>query len=229
MELSAAELAQVEDLWQRLRGEAPDLQTQVEALRRAQVHAALESERLQEIGADHDPSVNRGPRRTLAIVISVYCLLFVLMLLSPVGARGFEDAGVLFGVTAALFGPMVMAIWVFQRHLVVNVHGRRAVLAVTSAMCGIVLHRGLAWHYGHSALSTIVVDLLLIALATVNASPALRSGPLVAAMALLFIPPCVLWPVVIPPAGVLISCLMGGSVLVEWVFLGPAAKPRGSS
>ena len=212
------ELTAAEELWERMNSPDPLLQGQISQLRQRHQHQMLEQERLQQIGAANDPNVSKAARRALAIATAILSALFIAMLLSPIGQLGFSDPQILFFVSVALFAPMVLTIWLFRRAFIVNVHGQRAVLAVTSALTGMVLHRGLAWHFDQPAQVTIVVDMLLVALATINAAPSLRRGPLIAAVALLTIPVCVLVPDSFVTTGVLIGMVMGGSILYEWVF-----------
>ena len=148
--------------------------------------------------------------------------------MSPVGTAGFEDAQILFSVTAVMFAPMLLCIWLFRQRLAINVHGRRAVLSVGSAMAGIVLHRGLAAHYGQPAFEIILIDMLIIGIATVNSAPSLRSGPFIAAVALCCIPFSMVVPAGITAAGLLMCIVMGGALLYEWVivdrFRGPPSN-----
>lgn len=112
--------------------------------------------------------------------------------------------------------------------MAINVHGRRAVLSVGSAMAGIVLHRGLAAHYGQPAFEIILIEMLIIGIATVNSAPSLRSGPFIAAVALCCIPFSMVVPAGITAAGLLMCIVMGGALLYEWVivdrFRGPPSN-----
>ena len=193
----------------------PTLKERVETLRQAQANEELETARLRELGAANDPSVNPTARRKLAIGTFLLSLVFVFMSLSPLGMQGFEDGQLLFLVSALLLIPVVFTIWLFRRKLIFNVHGHRAVLAVTSAMAAVVIHRGIAWHYEQPAFVTIIIDMLLIAMATINTAPSLKRGTLIAALALLFIPVCMVFPKTIQAVGV-VCCVINGILLYEW-------------
>ena len=216
--LNTRQLDNARDLLTRMDRDNPQLRELLEVHQTEQEHRESEAARLREIGTENDPMAVRSSQRVLAIAVTLLSGVFVLMLLSPIGAAGFEDSQALFAITAVMFVPILLGIWLFRGRLSVNVHGRRAVMSVTSAMTGILIHRGLASHYGRPAFETILVDMILIGLATVNASPSLRAGPFIAAVALWCIPFCMVVPSGITSAGVLMGIVMGGSLLYEWVF-----------
>ena len=91
-----------------------------------------------------------------------------------------------------------------------------------------LLHRGLAWHYDLPAPVTILVDLVIIAAATVNAAPSLRSGPVIALTALGCIPLAMLVSGAIYFVAIIMGLVMGGAVLYEWA-LARGGRPGGRS
>ena len=207
------ELTAAEERWERMDTPDPLLQVQITQLRQQHQHQVLELERRQQNGAANDPNVSKAARRALAIATAILSALFIAMLLSPIGQLGFSDPQILFFVSVALFAPMVLTIWLFRRAFIVNVLGQRAVLAVTSALSGMVLHRGLAWpdRLPYDDCSRYVVGC-----PSDQMSPSLKEA-LIAAVAFDHSGLCACSEPFVA-TGVLIGMVMGGSILYEWVF-----------
>jgi eukaryotic-like serine/threonine-protein kinase len=195
------------------------LAEKVEVLEERLEEQKNEQERLQSIGKDFDPTTSRRARMWLGgIIVAILCVFIYMLAFTELGDARRSDPKLLFIATAVLFSPGLLALVFFRKSLLANAHGRRAAIAVATSLGGIVIHRGIAWHLEQSPFVTIVVDMLLVAIAMGNAAPSLWTGPYIAGFALLTIPGIVLFPGTIMYWGVGMGLVMGGAVAYEWIF-----------
>jgi hypothetical protein len=212
-------LEHAEEIWPQIDPPDEAMQVKLFQLRKEMNLKQKEMSRLQAIGSENDPTLTQGPRKLLAIIIAIVSVIFVYVVgFTPIGALGQKDPEVLFYFSTAIFGPAILLVGLFRHKLIVNIHGKRAIISITSALSGLIVHRGLAWYFGQDPSATITIDMLLIALATINGSPSLKRGPLIAFFSLSTIPLILLFPSLIAPSGVLMGLVMGGVIFYEWVY-----------